>query len=165
MVRRISWILAALICGPLLAGCLRLNPRLEAAQSVPGEVAFQMAGPGGAAMVVPVKLNGKGPFKLVLDTGATLTCLDDDLARRLNLPKIPARAAGVGVGGSGPVKLVRVQSLEVGTATANGLTACTLDLHHLKRLSPEVEGLLGLNFLKSYRVTLDFDRRIMSLEE
>ncbi|HEU0076709.1 MAG TPA: hypothetical protein VFQ76_03610 [Longimicrobiaceae bacterium] len=36
-----------------------------------------------AAIIVPVFVNGVGPFDFVLDTGATFTCLEPMLSRRL----------------------------------------------------------------------------------
>jgi predicted aspartyl protease len=140
------------------------------ADSVAGEIPFRLAGSGGAMLLVAVMVNGEGPFDLVLDTGATLTCLDSRLASELNLPRAAgAFGYGAGVGGTGRVALVRVDSLRLGEAHAERLTACVLDLEHLGQLhgvgttGTQVHGLLGLNFLRNYRVTLDFERNIVSL--
>ena len=53
------------------------------ASTVPGEVPFELAPPNDAAIIVPVKINGHGPFKFVLDTGATFTCIDQKLVDEL----------------------------------------------------------------------------------
>ncbi|MDQ3950569.1 MAG: retroviral-like aspartic protease family protein [Gemmatimonadota bacterium] len=134
------------------------------ADSAAGELAFRLAGPGGAALVVPAFVNGRGPVELILDTGATLTCLDTALVREFGLPERRAvLGAAVGVRGAGRVRLVRVDSLRVGAASARGLTACALDLRALRSVGPEIRGLLGLNFLRSFRVTLDFEREVLRL--
>ena len=40
-----------------------------------------------------------------------------------------------------------------------------VDLRHLQDLPGfDVDGLLGLNLLKSFRVTLDFERQVLRLE-
>jgi hypothetical protein len=44
--------------------------------TTPGEVPFELAAPNDAAILVPVKIDGKGPFKFVMDTGAIFTCTD-----------------------------------------------------------------------------------------
>ena len=44
------------------------------------------------------------------------------------------------------------------------IEACVLDLRHLRALGPNVDGLLGLNFLKSYRVSLDFARKVVTFD-
>ena len=101
---------------------------------------------------------------LILDTGSTLTCVDDSLQREFELPRrLGAVGVGAGVGMSGPVKLLRVDSLRVGHTSVSNITVCSLDLAALQKVSPEARGLLGLNFLKSFRVSLDFKRRILRL--
>ena len=136
------------------------------ADSAAGEVALRVAGRGGAVLMVATYINGEGPYNLVLDTGATLTCLDEQLVRQLSLPrKRGAIGLGAGVGGSGRVALVQVDSVRLGSATVRNLTACVLDLAHLRELGAGgVSGLLGLNFLTPFHVTLDFDRRVMTLK-
>jgi len=134
------------------------------ADSAAGEVDFTLAGPGGAALVVPVFINGEGPFDFVLDTGATFTCIDNALAERLGLREQTGQVAiGAGVGGAGRVRLVRVDSLRIGAASAERMTACVLDLQALQSIGTGVHGLVGLNFLKSFHVTLDFERNVVGL--
>jgi predicted aspartyl protease len=120
--------------------------------------ALELAGPGGAALLVPVYVNGSGPHGFILDTGATMTCVDASLAERLELPEARGRLeVGMGIGQEpGALALVRLDSVRVGGATAEGLTGCALDLGRFRAMGLEAEGLLGLNFLREFRVTLDF---------
>jgi predicted aspartyl protease len=131
------------------------------------DVPLELMGPGGAALLVPVRVNGRGPYDLILDTGATMTCLSQALADSLQLPE-PVGQIGGGVtlgGGAGAVRLVSIDSLRVGPASATGLTGCVLDLSPLQAAGVSADGLLGLNFLKSFRVTLDFEGGRLLLEE
>ncbi|HET6568573.1 MAG TPA: retropepsin-like aspartic protease [Rhodothermales bacterium] len=151
----------------LLASCRYGGPaRVEMpADSGAGEISFELLGAGGAAVAVPVYLNGEGPFNFVVDTGATFTCVNDTLARRLNLPERTGRIGfGAGVAGAGRVRLVRIDSLRVGATRAFDLTACTVDLSHVRAGGIHASGLLGLNFLKSFKVTLDFKRKVLTLQ-
>ena len=75
--------LVALLAPLVLAGCMQPGGGAPVQVTGEGEVPFTLAGPGGAAIVVPVKINDTGPYNLVLDTGATLTCLDRALVERL----------------------------------------------------------------------------------
>jgi predicted aspartyl protease len=152
----------------LLAACERMAPeRVEfPADSAAGEIAFELAGPGGAALLIPVYINGAGPYQFVLDTGATVTCVDDELASALTLPEVRGViGTAAGVGGQGGLRLVSVDSLRIGAVRAHELQACVVDLEHLGGMGLELDGLIGLNVLREFRVTLDFERNIVTLAE
>ena len=134
--------------------------------SAAGETSFELAGPGGAALLVPVFINGQGPFRFVLDTGATFTCVDQALAARLSLQEAQGvLGAGATAGGAGQMRIVEIDSVRVGSARAEELLGCELDLQHTAQVGIEIEGLLGLNFLRAFRVTLDFDRNVLLLQD
>ena len=136
------------------------------AEAAPGTVAFKMAGPNDAAIIVSVKINGQGPYDFVLDTGATFTCLDEGLADQLKLPEWKGSFGTVVVGpGGGGMRLLKIDMLEVGGAKASGLVACSIDLNRIAPPGLGIKGLVGLNFLKSYRVTIDFEKKSLRLEK
>jgi predicted aspartyl protease len=160
---------AGVLCGlaVLLAGCpgtgapARVDAPVDAAA---GEVALGTVGHNEAALVVPVHINGQGPFDLVLDTGATLTCVTTELAQRLGLPdRTGAVAYGAGVQSAGRLRIVEIDSLRVGNASAHGATGCVIDLDALQTVGADVDGLLGLSFLREFDVRLDFRRGVMTL--
>jgi predicted aspartyl protease len=165
---RMERLLGGLLLVGAAAACQQVGTpaRVEApADSAAGEVAFELAGPGGAALIVPVHLNGQGPFRFVLDTGATLTCVEQRIARQLELPEARGvTGVGAGVGAAGRVQLLRLDSLRVGAARAEDLMACALDLEHTGEVGLEIDGLLGLNFLRSFHKTLDFEREVLLLQ-
>jgi predicted aspartyl protease len=151
-----------------LSACDVVAPaRVEApADTAAGEVDFRFAGPNDAALLVPVYVNGAGPYDFVLDTGATLTCLEQNVVAELALPQVRgAVGIGAGVGAAGRMELVRVDSLRLGAARAFEMTACVLDLRHMEGLGVPIDGLLGLNFLRAFHVTLDFEREVVTLLE
>jgi predicted aspartyl protease len=100
----------------------------------------------------PVSINGEGPFRLVLDTGASHSALTARVAARLNIPTDPKHTALLrGATGSVRVPMVPVQSLEVG------------DLLIEPRRLPIVpdalggaEGILGTDGLNDKRIHIDF---------
>lgn len=150
----------------VLAACVQV-PVDSSGSATPaaGEMSFSFQGAGDAAIVVPVRLNGQGPYDFVLDTGATLTCLDTALARELDLPEARGVVGrGATLGSSGGVEVYRLDSLAIGDATVNDLMACALDLEHIRGAGLDVDGLVGLNVLKQYTMTIDFDRRMLRLE-
>lgn len=157
---------AAMIALVVASGCqIGGGPSSVEMEGDSAAVSFELAGAGGAAVVVPVYLNGGGPHAFVVDTGATFTCIHEPLADSLDLPEQTGGVGfGAGIGGSGRVRLVRVDSLRVGATSAFDLTACAIPLGELQQAGLDAEGLLGLNFLKSFRVTFDFETNTMHLD-
>jgi len=133
--------------------------------TTPGEVAFELAAPNDAAIIVPVKINGHGPFKFVLDTGATFTCIDQKLVNELRLPEW---RGGFGTGvlppAEGNIKLVSLDTFEVGNVKATEMKACAIEFSRLQTGGLDARGLVGLNFLKSFQVTIDFRKKILRLD-
>jgi predicted aspartyl protease len=157
---------AALLCVLLSACQVSGDPASTAApaDTSAGEIPLRYVGTGEAALVVPVHINGEGPFDLVLDTGATWTCVTDEVAQRLALPdQRGAVGYGAGVQSAGRVRLVRFDSVRVGAASAADMGGCVLDLSSLALVGTQVDGLLGLNFLRSFDVRLDFARDVLTL--
>ncbi len=162
--------LKVLLTSTLLAaslGCAIPTKEVGApAEASPGTVPFTMMAPNDAAIIVQVKINGQGPFDFVLDTGATFTCVDNELAEKLKLPEWKGSLGTVVVGpGGGGMKLLKLDTLEVGGAKASGLTACSIDLDRMAPPGVGLKGLVGLNFLKSYRVTIDFAKKNLRLDK
>ena len=156
--------LATPACGD--AGGATTRDAVALADTTAREIPFELVGKGGAALVIPVYINGEGPLDFALDTGATFTCVDRAVSERLRLPS-PRGVRGMGANSqsAGQMRLVRLDSVRVGSARASGLMGCELDLAHATQLGIEIEGLLGLNFLKAFHVTLDFERSVMSLRK
>lgn len=136
------------------------------ATTTPGEVPFELVPPNDAAIIVPVKINGQGPFKFVLDTGATFTCIDQKLVDQLKLAEWRG-PLGIGViqPTEGAVKLVSLDTFEVGNVKATEMKACAIDLSRLPMGGLDARGLVGLNFLKSFQVRIDFKKRILRLDK
>ena len=162
-------LLLAVLCSGLAACEVPVGggPSRVSAPAAPSgrAVPFTMEGPGGAAVVVPVSINGGPARPFVLDTGATLTCVDRAVVDSLGLPARPGVTGfGAGVGGAGSVGIVRADSVRVGGAVLYDLTLCTLDLAAIEGVGLDADGLLGLNVLREFRVGLDFDAETLTLD-
>lgn len=99
----------------------------------------------------PVYINGKGPYKLVLDTGANRTAVIPSLAQRIGTPAGTNVLKVLGATGSAIVPAIKVNSIEVG------------DLFLGERqvaIVPDVfggaQGVLGADGLSDKRVHIDF---------
>lgn len=111
--------------------------------------------------LVDVTINDKGPFAFIIDTGAPLTVVSDDLAGSLGLP----RASGRLPLGGGTSPLWFVEKLELrevsferfGVASDASTDTRLLTMAELsERLGQEVRGILGFPMFSSCVVNLDF---------
>src|SRR5262245_52337358 len=109
---------------------------------------------------VPVVIDGKGPFRLVLDTGATTSAIVSPLAERLGLSVAgTARTRLQGATGAATVPYVTVQQMEVGDLLLNDAKLLIV---------PDVfggaEGVLGTQGLADKRIRVDFRRDLIEIE-
>lgn len=110
----------------------------------------------GRKPVVEVKIDGKGPYKFFLDTGAGATVLDQKLADELKLPgdgttKIgdPSDPEGIAANRN------RIDALELGGATFSNFIGVSWDRSPIyKEGAPR--GVLGMPLFKELLLTVDY---------
>jgi predicted aspartyl protease len=112
----------------------------------------------GASVIVSVTLNGELRANLGLDTGATITVVSQRIAKSLALSPFGTSKVGT-VGGVITVPLARLRSLKVGDAEIHDLVVSIHDFS----TDPRIEGLLGLDYLKHFNVSLDARRKLLVL--
>jgi len=101
-------------------------------------------------MVVPVYINGRGPFGFVVDTGANRSVVASELVETCSLP--PAGRADVhGIAGAEPANLAAVKRLSVGEVVSSNLSMPTLPRARLG-----ADGLLGVDILRGRTMMLNF---------
>jgi hypothetical protein len=104
-------------------------------------------------IVVPVILNGEGPFFFMLDTGATRTVMAHQTLERLGLMADPERQVLLrGLSGVKPIPTVLVRSMQAGSMQFNEVRMPVLDAPILEG----VDGVIGNDTLGQHRVTADF---------
>jgi hypothetical protein len=71
-----------------------------------------------------------------------------------------------GCGGARPSSVATVKSMKVGDVEARDLQVGVLDLSNLKKTGciEEFAGILGYNFVKDYRVTIDYPKQEIHFE-
>jgi predicted aspartyl protease len=128
-------------------------------------IQFRLAHPEKPLVIVPAVVNGMGPFDFALDTGASSTVVSMELARQLGLAmeQIPDLTAGGGRIGAARVQL---ESLSVGGARRENLAAAAADFFGTlsAAVGTKLHGIVGYNFLRHYRVTLDYPGEKLRLE-
>lgn len=114
-------------------------------------------------MLVKARINGRGPYAFLVDTGATVTIVSTSLARSLRLQPLPVAVQGIGAGGSFSTRAY-VASVALGTTHQDRVVVGTYDLAQINAAVGPIDGLLGYDFLKWYRVTIDYPGRRLCLE-
>jgi membrane-associated protease RseP (regulator of RpoE activity) len=113
-------------------------------------------------MTVQVKVNGKGPYKLIFDTGAPITLLNNKIAKEAGLLKGMARPLFAPFGSMGDVK---VKELQVGDQKAADVTAIVMDhptVEAISRAFGPIDGIVGFPFFARFKMTLDYQAKTMT---
>jgi hypothetical protein len=115
-------------------------------------------------IVVPVYLNGAGPFRLVLDTGSPITFISGRAARKLGLitPEAASRPTFMGMRGQTTLKSIRL-----GGAETTGLSVLVLDhpiVELLSQIEGPIDGIIGFTYFARYKTTIDYAGRSVTLQ-
>jgi predicted aspartyl protease len=120
------------------------------------KVKFHLPGGAQPLILLPVKVNGQGPFEFILDTGAGTSLLSSELAKQLEV-KVVGSKEGQSAGGKVSVSLAKVDSFAVGEAKLDDIDVGIVDLSHIaKTIGAKIDGDLGYNFLKHFRIAIDY---------
>ena len=112
-------------------------------------------------ILVPVSINGSGPYDFLLDTGCAKTMVDEKLAGELGLPRLSEKTV-TGVLASVRMSVVHVNSLSVSGATVPGGEVFSSE--HPATVTSKVRGVLGEDFLKNFDVLIDYRHQVIELE-
>jgi predicted aspartyl protease len=124
-------------------------------QKPPVEVPFEFVH---HQIVIDVKIDGKGPFKMLLDTDTDPSAIDLAAAQELGLA-VGQKGYPTTGGGTdqNPSHLTMLNLVEVGSVSAKQVTAAALDLSKMaKQMGAPVRGVLGYSFLKDRIIQIDY---------
>ncbi len=110
-------------------------------------------------VTVPVSVQGSGPYRFLVDTGAEATVVSHEIAAALSLPSA-GRAVIVGMASEVLAELVDVENLSMG-----GMDFCCLVSPVLDRKKIGADGILGLDSLQDSRVLIDFEEGSMTVQD
>jgi predicted aspartyl protease len=129
-----------------------------------GPVPFRLAHPNKPLIILETTVEAQGPFRFVLDTGASLTIISPELAETLDIT-LEQPQAGLGAGGGVEVRIGTVRSVSIGETRQENVRVGVMDLKGIAAaVGSEIDGIIGYNFLSNYRVTIDYPRLEVSFE-
>jgi hypothetical protein len=112
-------------------------------------------------IVVPVTINGSGPFDFILDPGCTDSVIDQKLAAELSLP-IAGNINLTTYKGNTRTFLFHTDSLSMAGATVRGLNLS--DVNRYAYLVPKARGVLGEDFLRNFDLLIDYRHHLLQFE-
>ena len=110
-------------------------------------------------MTVEVQVNGRGPYHFVVDSGADTSAVGLGLARDLQLP-LGTPVLLNAITDRNLVDRVKVASLTIGPSTISNL-----ELPALSESNLGGDGMIGIDALVRQRLLLDFERRVIKVED
>jgi predicted aspartyl protease len=110
-------------------------------------------------MTVDVRVNGRGPYHFVVDSGADTTAVGLKVARDLQLP-LGTPVILNGMTDRNIVDRVRVASLRLGPSTISNL-----EVPALKEEDLGGDGMIGIDALVRQRLMMDFDDKVIKVED
>jgi predicted aspartyl protease len=140
----------------------RQPSRAATTHTVPLDV--RSDGNGGIIALVRVSIDGRGPFLFALDTGASTSLLDTDVATRIGVRPISGAVQSVhGIAGVLDAKRIRIGSWRVGSVRLPSSVILTADVSFGP--GPAPAGLLGSDVLSAFRVvTIDYRGEALTLK-
>jgi len=154
----LKWVATASLAATVL-------PSLYAEARCPGNVAsIRPRFVERSIVIVPVMLNGSGPYDFVLDTGDQVTTIDPRLASELGL-RLQGSAGVTGAGFSTRASFALPESLQAGDHVLKNPFLLVHPLGQIQVSDPRVRGILGQNFLGRFDLLIDYADGIVCLDD
>jgi predicted aspartyl protease len=115
-------------------------------------------------IIVDVRVNDAGPYRFLLDTGASRSIISESLAGRLGAPPI-ARTDVVTSAGTDVRLVVRLGSLAIAAVKVADLLTPVVPDARLEPLGTEIRGIVGQDFLSGFNYTLDYRRSRLTWDD
>lgn len=110
-------------------------------------------------MTVPVTIEGHGPFRFMVDTGAQATVVTPALRERFKLRSLGV-ATVIGMASARQVELVQLDGLEFAERVFDALRSPLLEAHDIG-----ADGIIGLDSLQDLRVLLNFRNETIAVDD
>jgi hypothetical protein len=142
---------------------LTAGTRCNAAPESSSPSVIRVALVGGRPVVSGVYLNGHGPYRFLLDTGAQTNRVDTGIARRLRLTAT-FQVAVLTVNGATKATGTRIAEIQLGSARAADQELLFSKLEAVHQMSLGIQGVLGQEFLSRFDYLLDLRAKTIAFD-
>ena len=112
-------------------------------------------------VAVPIMVNDRGPYKFLLDTGASNSILSAMVADSLQIPRGRAETL-FSAGGNVAVTVRTIDTVQVGEVRLRQAEIAVANFPLLQTL--QVDGILGGDYLRRFKISIDYDSQIVQIE-
>jgi hypothetical protein len=159
---------AALACLFALAGCTIQLGSYEKPSTGPGitvHVQVVHGQEGATLLMLPVKIQNKGPYNFALDTGASSSLVDKTLATQLGLKQVGPAQPIAGIGSRELAIPVRVPQWSVDSLKLPPATIASAALFNTPT-GPQLQGLLGSDVWDQFgTITIDYTNGTLTVKK
>ncbi|MBI3824194.1 MAG: clan AA aspartic protease, partial [Planctomycetes bacterium] len=113
-------------------------------------------------MVVSVKVNGKGPYRLIFDTGAPDSIVSQKIMKEA---KLVGKGGGLPIFGSGGA--AKIKELELGEFKSEDVSCMIMNHPTVAAIASfvgPIEGILGFTFYSKYKMSIDYEKKLITFE-
>lgn len=115
-------------------------------------------------MAIQVKINDKGPYRLIFDTGAPTNLVNNKIAKEAGIVG-KVDKGGLPLFGAAPTPKT-IKKLEIGDLKLEGMATMVMDHPTVAAIADvvgPVEGIVGFPFFARYKMTIDYQKKEMTL--
>ena len=140
------------------------SKRVEFLGSAKAELPLRLAHPAKPLILVDAYLNRQGPFQFAIDTGTSTTAITPELGKKFGVIASPIGQATTG-GAQVEVAAGVVRSFALGAAKVDKMTVVVADFFAMlsNAVGTNLDGIVGYNFLRNYKVVIDYPREVLRL--
>jgi hypothetical protein len=156
----------AIALSPAVEAQVHVGPQLPvpARITIPRDGVTVLMQDMGGRPVVELKINGKGPYRFVLDTGAVTTVVSEELSRELSLTA-PAGMQVAAASGGTPPAIVVINEIRIGDAALEDVIAAVMPLRGLLGGENAPRGVLSAANFPGYLLTYDYPGKRISIKK
>jgi hypothetical protein len=152
------FILPMALVGFLVGLPLRADaPKIEKETEKPVTVPFELLKTG--HMAVMVKINGKGPYRVIFDTGAPISLINNKVGKESGLLDNVKKPLFSLFNTAGQTS---IKSLELGDLKAENVNTIVMDHPTVEAISKAlgpIEGIVGFPFFARYKTTINYQAK------
>ena len=116
--------------------------------------------------MIDMTINGEGPYRMIVDTGAAGIVVTPALAKKLSLPSPPGMSENMELrvqtpGGAVSATLQYAEKLEMGGASFGGVWVFAMELP----FGDDMDGVIGMNVFKECLLTFDYPNNLVVLSK